>query len=98
MPQPTQSDVHVDAVLTNISIAYIQSAANFIAGVGAIYGTPAGQQIAYMAVATGSGVATGLSAGLSSALSSFAASMKSQTGTAQSPAPGPEARTGLQSR
>jgi len=32
MPQPTQSDVHVDAVLTNISVAYIQQAENFVAG------------------------------------------------------------------
>jgi len=31
MPQPTQSDVHVDAILTNISVAYIQSQANFVA-------------------------------------------------------------------
>lgn len=31
MPQPTSSDVHVDAILTNISVAYIQNAANFIA-------------------------------------------------------------------
>lgn len=30
--QPTQSDVHIDAVLTNISVAYIQNAANFVAG------------------------------------------------------------------
>lgn len=32
MAQPTQTAVHVDAVLTNISVAYIQNAANFIAG------------------------------------------------------------------
>jgi hypothetical protein len=31
MPQPTQSDVHVDAILTNISTAYIQNADHFIA-------------------------------------------------------------------
>lgn len=31
MPQPTSSDVHVDAILTNISVAYIQDQANFIA-------------------------------------------------------------------
>lgn len=31
MPQPTRSDVHVDAVLTNISVAYMQSMDNFIA-------------------------------------------------------------------
>lgn len=31
MAQPTQSAVHVDAVLTNISVAYIQMASNFIA-------------------------------------------------------------------
>ena len=31
MGQPTQSDVHVDAVLTNISIAYMQARENFIA-------------------------------------------------------------------
>lgn len=31
MPQPTQSEVHVDAILTNISVAYIQKASNFIA-------------------------------------------------------------------
>jgi len=30
MPQPTQSDVHVDAILTNISTAYVQSQSNFI--------------------------------------------------------------------
>ena len=30
--QPTQNQVHVDAVLTNISVAYIQSAEDFIAG------------------------------------------------------------------
>jgi hypothetical protein len=30
--QPTSSGVHVDAVLTNISVAYIQNAMNFIAG------------------------------------------------------------------
>jgi len=31
MPQPTQSDVHVDAVLTNLSVAYMQDANNFVA-------------------------------------------------------------------
>lgn len=31
MPQPTTNDVHVDAILTNISVAYIQEQANFIA-------------------------------------------------------------------
>lgn len=31
MPQPTQTDVHVDAILTNISVAYIQSESRFIA-------------------------------------------------------------------
>lgn len=31
MPQPSQTDVHVDAILTNISVAYIQKADNFIA-------------------------------------------------------------------
>lgn len=30
MPQPTQSDVHVDAILTNISTAYIQSSTKFM--------------------------------------------------------------------
>lgn len=32
MPQPSPTDVHVDAPLTNISIAYGQDQANFIAG------------------------------------------------------------------
>lgn len=32
MPQPTSSAVHIDALLTNISIAYIQQAADFVAG------------------------------------------------------------------
>jgi len=31
MPQPTTNDVHVDAILTNISVAYIQDQGNFIA-------------------------------------------------------------------
>ena len=31
MPQPTREDVHVDAILTQISVAYIQAAENFIA-------------------------------------------------------------------
>lgn len=31
MPQPAQTDVHVDAILTNISVAYIQKKDNFIA-------------------------------------------------------------------
>lgn len=31
MPQPTSSQVHVDAILTNISVAYMQQQANFIA-------------------------------------------------------------------
>jgi hypothetical protein len=31
MPQPTQNQVHVDAILTNISVAYMQKAENFIA-------------------------------------------------------------------
>jgi len=31
MPQPTRGDVHVNAPLTNISIAYIQNSRNFIA-------------------------------------------------------------------
>tara|TARA_R110000803_G_scaffold18315_1_gene48975 strand:+ start:33 stop:986 length:954 start_codon:yes stop_codon:yes gene_type:complete len=31
MPQPTQSNVHVDSVLTNISVAFQQDAANFVA-------------------------------------------------------------------
>jgi hypothetical protein len=32
MPQPTTSEVHVDAILTNMSVAFIQSQSNFIAG------------------------------------------------------------------
>jgi hypothetical protein len=31
MPNPTSSQVHVDAILTNISVAYLQRAENFIA-------------------------------------------------------------------
>jgi hypothetical protein len=31
MPQPTPRDVHIDAALTNISVAYTQDATNFIA-------------------------------------------------------------------
>lgn len=31
MPQPTPRDVHIDAALTNVSIAYIQSAAAYVA-------------------------------------------------------------------
>jgi len=31
MPQPTGSQVHVDAILTNVSVAYMQKAENFIA-------------------------------------------------------------------
>lgn len=31
MAQPTQTEVHVDAILTGISVAYMQSASNFIA-------------------------------------------------------------------
>lgn len=31
MPQPTLNDVHVDAILTNISVAYMQNRDNFIA-------------------------------------------------------------------
>jgi hypothetical protein len=31
MPQPTSSDVHVDAILTNISVAYMQDAGVYIA-------------------------------------------------------------------
>lgn len=31
MPQPTQNQVHVDAILTNISVAYMQKAENFVA-------------------------------------------------------------------
>jgi hypothetical protein len=30
MPQPTQQDVHVDAILTNLSVAYLQKAENFV--------------------------------------------------------------------
>ncbi|HSG63302.1 MAG TPA: hypothetical protein VLA24_17895 [Pseudomonadales bacterium] len=32
MPQPTLSQVHIDAVLSNISVAYMQNEMNFIAG------------------------------------------------------------------
>ncbi len=31
MPQPTRSDVHVDRALTNISVAYMQQASDFVA-------------------------------------------------------------------
>jgi len=31
MAQPTQSSVHIDAILTNISVAYMQQAGNFVA-------------------------------------------------------------------
>ena len=31
MPQPSVNSVHIDAILTNISVAYIQNTANFIA-------------------------------------------------------------------
>lgn len=30
MPQPTQTDVHLDAILTNISVAYIQQQSSFV--------------------------------------------------------------------
>lgn len=32
MPLPTSSDVHVDSALTNISVAFLQNASNFVAG------------------------------------------------------------------
>ena len=32
MPQPTSSDVHVDAILSNISVAFLQQEVSFIAG------------------------------------------------------------------
>ena len=32
MPQPTSSDVHVDAILSNVSIAFMQEAYAFVAG------------------------------------------------------------------
>ena len=32
MPQPTSQDVHVDAILTNMSVAYLQEAYAFVAG------------------------------------------------------------------
>ena len=32
MPQPTSSDVHVDAILSNMSVAYMQEAYAFVAG------------------------------------------------------------------
>lgn len=32
MPQPTRSDVHVNRALTNVSVAYMQQATDFIAG------------------------------------------------------------------
>ena len=31
MPQPTRSDVHVNAILTNVSVAYLQSESSFVA-------------------------------------------------------------------
>lgn len=31
MPQPTPSDVHVDAILTSVSVAFIQAQSNFVA-------------------------------------------------------------------
>ena len=31
MPQPTSTDVHVDAILTNMSVAYMQEAYAFVA-------------------------------------------------------------------
>ena len=31
MPQPNVNNVHIDAILTNISVAYLQNTANFIA-------------------------------------------------------------------
>src|SRR3954469_3722543 len=31
MPNPTQSDLHVNAPLTNVSVAYVQSADSYIA-------------------------------------------------------------------
>lgn len=30
MPQPTQTDVHLDSILTQMSVAYIQSSSNFV--------------------------------------------------------------------
>jgi hypothetical protein len=33
MPQPTLTDSHIDAILTNISVAYMQKQENFI-GIG----------------------------------------------------------------
>src|SRR5437660_1463098 len=32
MPQPVASDVHISTALTNVAIAYIQDAANYVAG------------------------------------------------------------------
>ena len=31
MPQPSVNNVHIDAILTNISVAYLQNTNNFIA-------------------------------------------------------------------
>ena len=31
MPQPTQSQVHVDAILTNMSVAYMNEMDSFVA-------------------------------------------------------------------
>jgi len=38
MPQPTISQVHIDAILTNISVAYMQMADAFIADWGRAHG------------------------------------------------------------
>jgi len=47
------------------------------------WGNGSGHTVSYLAIATGSGVATGMSTNLSTILSSFATYMKSQTGTQQ---------------
>ena len=47
MPQPTSTDVHVDAILTNMSVAYMQEAYAFVRAchdprVMAVKGVPRG--------------------------------------------------------
>jgi hypothetical protein len=69
--------------LTTMPAETLANANDFAFGTHGSYGGTPNIEIAYAAIATGSGVATGLSANLSTALTSFAASLKSQTGTSQ---------------
>lgn len=79
--QGLRSGTQVTASNSSTAIGDTSNAGNFLLGNGGILGSASSPQVAFLAVVSGSGVASGIHTNRTTALSNFATYMKAQTGT-----------------